>query len=163
MDALGGRAGGRPQGSPLDRLLRCRWVLSWKTSGAAKARMVIVGFTDPDLAEERREAPTVSKRARMLCLQMAATHRWPAEKGDVISSFLQCRDKTEEHRQIYMDPVDELRESLKMGQDQIVQILKAGYGLTNAPRRWWQQVKKDLEAAGGTPSRLEACVCVDGP
>ena len=38
--------------------------------------------------------------------------------------------------------------------------MKAGYGLTCAPRRWWEQVKKDLKALGLIAIRTEPCVWI---
>lgn len=50
-------------------LMRLRWVITEKPTGL-KARSVVQGFTDPDLAYLRRESPTASRRARWV----AAAH-----------------------------------------------------------------------------------------
>lgn len=47
-----------------------------------------------------------------------------------------------------------------MKDTEIGQIVKAGYGLTCAPRRWWEQVKKDLKALGLIAIRTEPCVWI---
>eukprot|EP00974_Lingulodinium_polyedra_P065857 6370187-Lingulodinium_polyedra.AAC.1 len=38
--------------------------------------------------------------------------------------------------------------------------MKAGYGLTSAPRRWWGTVKADLAKLGFTAFRTEPCLWV---
>ena len=40
----------------------------------------------------------------------------------------------------------------------MVQVLKACYGLTNAPRRWYEKVKKDQESRGWYACKLEPCL-----
>ena len=43
-----------------ERIMRARWVLTWKSSGKAKARLCVLGFQDPDLTEVPRDSPTLS-------------------------------------------------------------------------------------------------------
>ena len=81
-------------GIPKAQLMRMRWVITKKPTGKYKARLVVQGFTDPQLAELRRESPTASKRARQLFFTMAATMRQHIWKGDVTAAFLQG-DETE--------------------------------------------------------------------
>ena len=37
--------------------MRARWVLTWKSTGKAKARLCVLGFQDPDLTEVPRDSP----------------------------------------------------------------------------------------------------------
>ena len=60
----------------------------------AKARLVVKGFTDPDLTTLRAEAPTLSKAARHMLLQLGASMKFTFEVGDVKTAFLQG-DKSE--------------------------------------------------------------------
>lgn len=60
--------------------------------------MVLLGFTDPDLPRLRSDARIVSRRGRMLFLQLAAPKGWAMEKGDVVGAFLQGRQNTEDGR-----------------------------------------------------------------
>lgn len=140
--------------------MRCRWVLTFKDCGKAKARMVLQGFTDPDLLTLCADSPTVSRRGRMLFTQMAATHAWRCEKGDVVGAFLQGKEETEALRAVYTDPVPELRAALGLGGDEVAQVVKAGIGFTSAPRRWWEQVKRDLAECGLTAIRTEPCIWI---
>ena len=43
-----------------ERVMRARWVLTWKSSGKAKARLCVLGFQDLDLTEVLRDSPTLS-------------------------------------------------------------------------------------------------------
>ena len=80
----------RRAGVPVDRIMCMRWILTWKDApenSVAKARLVINGFTDPDLTTIRAEAPTLSKLGRHLLLQMGASHGFQFEMGDVKTAF----------------------------------------------------------------------------
>ena len=68
---------------PPDRLMRMRWVLVLKGTDdpkvvKAKARLVIVGFTDPDLGAEDVRSPTLSRRGRQCCCNLE-----PIEAGQL--------------------------------------------------------------------------------
>ena len=65
---------------PSDRVVRMRWVRTYKDSGAAKARIVLIGFEDPDLSELVSSSPTMCRRTRQLVLQYAAQRGWKCLK-----------------------------------------------------------------------------------
>ena len=54
-----------------------------------KARLVVNGFTDPDLTTLRAKLPTLSKAARRMILQLGASLNFTFEVGDVKTAFLQ--------------------------------------------------------------------------
>jgi len=71
-----------------------RWILTWKkVEGSdeqkAKARLVVKGFTDPDLTTIRAVSPTLSKVGRNCLLQLAASYKMKLSMGDVKTAFLQ--------------------------------------------------------------------------
>ena len=74
-----------------ERLLRMRWVLTWKyTEGGdrkAKARLVILGYQHPELTSVPTAAPTLGKMSRHLLLQACALHKLRVHFGDVSSAF----------------------------------------------------------------------------
>ena len=138
-----------------------RWVLTWKLSEetgeyGAKARLVIKGFTDPDLTTLRAEAPTLSKGSRHLILQTAASSHFTVEVGDVKTAFLQG-DKTEQDRDVFVEPVPEFRQKLGMTQKHVLRLMGSAYGLRTAPRTWYQRVKKDLTTLGWRMHQLDQC------
>lgn len=77
-----------------DQIMRCRWILTWKapevggTERRAKARLVVLGFEDPDISEVPRDAPTLSKDGRQLLLQLVASRRWDLLNFDISTAFL---------------------------------------------------------------------------
>ena len=151
-------------GVPVSRIMPMRWVLTWKTvkegedqHTKAKARLVVKGFTDPDLIELRAEAPTLGKQSRHMLLQLGASHKWVFEVGDVKTAFLQG-DKTETNREVFLEPVKELRDRYKMTQEHIFRLMGSAYGLRTAPRNWYQRVKKDLLGIDWKMHSLDGCV-----
>ena len=65
-------------GIPNERIMTMRWVHIRKVAEdigetKTKARLVVKGFTDPDLTEIRAESPTLSRLSRQLILQIAAS------------------------------------------------------------------------------------------
>ena len=92
----------RRAGIPIKRIMAMRWILTWKEAPEgteAKARLVAKGFTDLDLLTIRAEAPTLSKIGRHCLLQIACSHRFKLEVGDVSTAFLQG-DKEEQDRDV---------------------------------------------------------------
>ena len=47
---------------------------------------------------------------------------------------------------------------LNIGKESILKLTGSVYGLRNAPRAWYQRVKKDLEALGWRCQQLDQCV-----
>ena len=93
--------------------------MTWKEAPEgtkAKARLVAKGFTDPDLLTIRAEAPTLSKIGRHCLIQIACSHKFKLEVGDVSTTFLQG-DKEEQNRDVYLEPTADLRQRLKIGKD----------------------------------------------
>ena len=81
---------------PQDRLMKMRWVLTFKSADPgkvkAKARLVVVGFTDPDYATVTTASPTLTRRSRQMMLQMACHRGWSLLKADAKAAFLQGRE-----------------------------------------------------------------------
>ena len=72
-----------------ERLLRMRWVLTWKyTEGGdrkAKPRLVILGHQHPDLTSVPTAAPTLGNMSRHLLPQARALHNF----GSILVTFPQ--------------------------------------------------------------------------
>ena len=141
---------------PLSRIMRMRWVLTYKQSGASKARIVILGFEDPDLLQMRTASPTMTRRTRQLLLTFASCMQWPLLKGDVKSAFLQGA-ASEELRDVYAKPVPELAKSMGLADGQPVKLVKACYGLANAPAEWHRSVTTAMQEAGFQVLTTEPC------
>ena len=59
----------------------------------------------------------------------------------------------------FCEPVPELSRKLQLEHHQCIRLLKAAYGLVNAPRRWYHRVATDLRNLTGEESVMEACLC----
>ena len=66
-----------------------RWVITRKPDDSLKARLVIQGFTDPQLGAKPTASPTVSRRGRQLFLTVAGSLRVRVFKGGAKTAFLQ--------------------------------------------------------------------------
>ena len=140
--------------------MKMRFDHTWKSDCRARARLVLQGFSDPDLETQRSDAPTISRRGRMLFYAACARYGFSVEKGDVVGAFLQGT-ASEEHRHVFGLPPPELLQAMGLDGDKwLVQVLKPGYGLTVAPRRWWQNVCCDMASLGLSSCVLEPCLLI---
>ena len=151
------------------RIMRMRWILSYK-SGAddvdkagqakTKARLVLLGFEDPDIDVLKTDSPTLSRVARQLVLAIAANQKWKLKAGDVATAFLQGEEET---RLIYGEPPADVRDMLKMSEHQVLKLLKAGYGLINAPIKWHKRFVEKAKECGWVQHHLDPCLfmCYD--
>merc|ERR1712110_972645 len=103
--------------------MRMRWVITTKSAGQLKARLVVQGFTDPDLGRLRREAPTASRRARNTFFALTASLGFRLRKGDVTAAFLQG-DHSELERDVLCEPVRELSTALNLKPWQALRLRK---------------------------------------
>ena len=143
--------------APRSQTMRMRWVLTFKSSGAAKARIVIVGFSDPDLGSLSTTSPTMSRRTRQLMMTMASCCGWSQVKCDAKSAFLQTSENTEEHRSVFAVPVPELAMAMGVEPGRAVQVVKSCYGLCNAPHQWYLEVRNKILELGGEALKTEPC------
>ena len=68
--------------------MRARWVLTWKSTGKAKARLCVLGFQDPGLTEVHRDSPTLSAASEVLIMQWVASHKYRLISGDIKTALL---------------------------------------------------------------------------
>ena len=142
---------------PKDRLVKMRWVLTYKESGAAKGRIVLIGYQDPDLASLTTAAPTMSRRTRQLALQFSSVKGWRTLKADVKAAFLQGT-ASEQQRNLFAIPVPELASALGCQPGEAVQVLKSCYGLVNAPSSWFPCIKETLASLSFVQSKTDPCL-----
>ena len=149
---------------PRSRLMRTRWVLVFKAIDGdekhvkCKARIVLLGYTDPDLGDLATGAPTMTRRSRQLLLGLSSLKHWSITKADAKSAFLQGQD-TQRARDIYITPVPELAEQLSCKPGECAKMLKAAYGLVSAPREWYGEVNNVITTKLGM-KRLTTDGCV---
>ena len=117
-------------------MVKMRWLLTWKPceesedGKKAKARIILLGFLDPDLTEQTTHSPTMTRTTRQLITAIAAMLGMKLEKGDVTAAFLQG---TAIERDLFVVPVEELAEALGIEPGQAARLTKEAYGLVAAP------------------------------
>ena len=142
---------------PADQVLRCRWILTWKAIDPSeitspnkthkpKARLVVLGYLDPDLENIPRDSPTLGRNSRMLILQLIASHGWVLQSFDIKAAFLQGEPQAD--RVMGLEPTDEFRKQFNMKPDQILRLVKGAYGLVDAPFLWYQALRSELLRLG---------------
>ena len=154
-----------------EQVLRCRWIHVWKPledeadrakhggrSRKAKSRLVVLGYLDPELETIPRDSPTLGRQSRMLILQMIASCQWNLMSFDVKAAFLQ--GKTQENRQLGIEPVPELRKAMGLKENEVCRLEKSAYGLIDAPYLWFKELDKSLRSLGFIPAPFDPCVYV---
>ncbi len=156
---------------PPENIMRCRWILTCKPTDdeqnhqgktspqhVPKARLVVLGYEDPLVHEIPRDPPTMSKLARMLIIQFAASQHWDIESFDIKTAFLRGEEHSD--RILGLEPPAELREKLRLAPQEILRLLKGAYGRVDAPYLWYMELKKGLEALQFKPSPFDPCAFV---
>ena len=149
---------------------RCRWILTWKpidpdevdkNSGnphpdkKAKARLVVLGYLDPNIDKIPRDSPTLGRHSKMLILQTIASRSWTVRSFDVKAAFLQG---SVAGRTIGLEPVPDLAKALQLKPTEVCQLNKSASGLIDAPFLWYKALLKELLALGFQQAPFDPCV-----
>ena len=134
----------------------------------AKARVVALGHTDPDLSLISRDSPTPSRLSEMILLTVYVSgangrfantqKRWHLKMADASTAFLQGRQPEKERPDhLYMSPPnDPIALGVKGAWTApLYRITGNVYGLANAPRLWTQEVIRKLKDAGFSATTLD--------
>ena len=156
---------------PKENIMKCRWILTWKPIDEGekseskshpkhkpKARLVVLGFQDPEVDSIPRDSPTLTKLGRMLILQVAASKHWEIGSFDIKTAFLRGEEKSD--RVLGIEPPIELKDRLKIQDHEVLQLLKGAYGRVDAPFLWFMELKKGLEELEFTQSPFDPCTFV---
>eukprot|EP00435_Cladocopium_sp_Y103_P063659 s40_g25.t1 len=153
---------------PEEQILRSRWVLTWKPvepttsnpnpDAKPKARLVILGYGDPQLEQLARDSPTMGKDSRTLILQYAASTRQKIKSFDIQTAFL--RGSRRDGRILGMYPPPEMRSHMRLQPWECCELLKSAYGLVNAPLLWYEELRTALLNLQFVVSPLDPCVFV---
>ena len=154
---------------PPDQILRRRWILTWKPiddqekeqlqgtkNHKAKARLVILGYLDPKIAEVPRDSPTLGRHSKMLLLQAIASNGWNLQSFDIKAAFLQ--GKNQKDRVLAIEPVAEIIQMMKLSSQEICKLEKGAYGLVDAPYMWFQAILEELINLGFEQSPFDPCL-----
>ena len=166
------------RGAPRERVIRSRWVLTFKslekkptaeetksseallrdgTARKAKARLVILGYQDPDLGENATWSPTLRRDTRNLLLGVIVHRGYELFTLDAHTAFLLGK-QTARKLPIFVTLPKDLEEWL--GAEGPRRLLKTAYGLAEAPLEWFKVLCEALLAAGFKRISSDACVFV---
>ena len=137
-----------------------RWVLTTKTDKdgnflKCKARWVLKGFQDKQKDTQQTDSPAASRAGFRCATQLAANKRWNLFHMDLKTAFLQG-EAYDDTRDIICQIPPEYGYPPYMG----ARLKKPGYGLNDAPRRWWQIIDGALLRYGLIPTRADRCTYI---
>ena len=152
---------------PMENILRTRWVLTWKALDPndvqpgkyhhkAKARLVVLGYEDPNIEDIPRDSPTLQKESRSLIIQYCVSKRWEIQSFDIKTAFL--RGSRRDERLLGIEPPSEMRDKMKLKEEEICELRKSAYGLVNAPYLWFQELREALLALKFVQCPLDPCL-----
>ena len=118
-----------------------RWVVTQKIKEGkpiTKARLVARGFEE-DSSELQKDAPTCLKESVKILISIASAKNWKLRSLDIQSAYLQGKPIT---REVYLKPPPEYYDG------HIWKLNKTVYGLSDAARNWYNQVREQLLELG---------------
>jgi hypothetical protein len=142
--------------------LACTWALKIKelpTGEIAKykARMCIRGDQQIDGVDVfETYAPVVRLTVIRFVLSYIAANDWETGQIDVDNAFLKSNLKEDEVIFMSQPPMFEMNDD--QGKPLLCKLVKAMYGLKQAPLRWFETFTELLRSLGGIQSRLEPCL-----
>jgi len=122
-------------------VLSTRWVLTVKEPDTPtspprrKARPVVRGFEDPERDNVDSTSPTASRATFCVALSAMAAHGFIPRTVDVRTAFLQGM-LLDRPTPVYVQPPPQAQVPARM----VWRLRKCAYGLTDAPRRWYDGV-----------------------
>ena len=142
------------------RILPSRFVITKKPDEKTgqvktKCRWCIRGYLDPDLTELSTQSPTVSQEALMASLQVCASNQWEIQIADIEGAFLQGDKLHREQGELHVETPPDGFPDMEKGV--LLRVVKAVYGLGDAPRQWFKKIVDALLKLNMTQSQLDAC------
>ena len=93
-----------------------------------------------------------------MIFQLAACRRWRLWKADVKAAFLQGQELDGKPK--FILPVPELAQASGVPEGTPLRLIKAAYGLCQAPKAWYDAVNTLLVQLGGRQSLADPCVWI---
>lgn len=140
--------------------MHMRWVLTTKSDGSSKARLVILGFQQPNVAEIQSAAPTMSRMSRNMLLMTCANMGFRMRAADVTSAFLQTSENIEsEGLTVWATPELAVLYGASPSNPCLpMRVSRAFYGLVHAPKKWYDDVAKTLLSFGWKRMLSDGCL-----
>ena len=131
---------------------------SQKRGWKAKSRLIVKGFTDPDLLDLETYAPTLSREGFMMVMQLVASHGHKLELGDVEQAFNNGDPMNREKGPVYIRPPRNGIPGVPEGR--LIELMKTVYGLADGPKAWRTSFLQEAAKVGFKPSAYEPCVWI---
>ena len=135
----------KDQGQPT---VSSRWVITSKSEGNYKARLVARGFQEE--TENDCDAPTADRISKRLLFTIAVCQNWEIRTLDITSAFLQSDELV---RDVYVKPPQDIRRK-----GIIWKLKKPLYGLGDSARLWYETLRNKLIEIGCKISILDQSV-----
>ena len=139
------------------------FVLKWK-NGAAHARVCLQGFKHEDSTTTllNTESPTMSRIGRSFIFLVLVHKRWKAFAAGAPDALLQGMNVEDLGIDTFTDPVGDVRKRfqrlMNLANDEVLKMLKSGFGDVRAPRLWYDKAARDLCQIGFVRHPLDRCV-----
>ena len=143
-------------------VMNMRWVLTTKSSGLAKARLVVLGFQAPNITEVETASPTLSKLSKHMILALAANLGYRIKSGDITSAFLQAKANLENDELTVWAP-PELAVLYGAPPERPIlplRIVRAFYGLVQSPRLWFEDLQGTMLEQGWKQITADRCAFI---
>ena len=131
------------------RCVSCKWVITKKIKNGAdivKARLVVCGFEEKS-NDARTDSPTCSRQSLRMVFIITSTMGWQIQSLDITSAFLQGNAIK---RDVFLKPPSEAGSS-----GVLWKLKRCIYGLNDAPRAWYDRLRKELFRLGGKTSLFD--------
>ena len=126
------------------KVISSRWIITEKQNPDGtkrlKGRLVARGFEE-SLEDKRVDSPTCSRIALRILFVIASSKQWELHSLDVTAAFLQGKQLT---RDVFVRPP---RDICRTGM--VWKLKRCLYGLSDAPREWYDRVKEKLMELNG--------------
>ena len=130
-----------------------KWVPSPKEvegKKVKKARLVARGYEE--ILETQTDSPTCSKESSRVAIAVISSKQWEINVIDIKAAFLQGKEL---ERDIFLKPPKEAKCPGKLWK-----LKRAVYGLNDASRHWYFQVKEELNRLGCKNSKYDSSLFI---
>ena len=137
-----------------DNVISSKWIQNVKENQSGriikfKSRLVIRGFQDSQLELLQTDSPTVDKVSIRQLLQFASNHKYDVYSGDISTAFLQGKQfSTHENRVVFMRPPKGTNSLIGAPENAVWRLSKPAYGLADAPRRFYDNLRQAFSECG---------------
>jgi len=163
------------------RPIPSRWVEIWKIKQGqviAKARLCLKGFAEPLDESESNSSPTANRFSHRIVMTLAVNEDWRIASMDVSAAFLrgfnfsELEQKGMKRRPVGVVPCEDVMSLLaeidpktwgslpNKGKGYILRLLKAAYGLRDAPLLWHLKAVEALIKLSFRQLKHDTCVFV---